>query len=413
MRKRVLWSILAGALVTAALLFPAVLFELPDWAGRLLTILALGLAAAFAVLASRAAVKPLLGDGNVPELAPLYKRLASQDQLIARQSDELQRQQDRFYAVADNMSEGFVLLDGSGALLSCNASAKRLVDAVSDSPLGLLRESAQAALQGHHSERSVVLDGHVYQILASPVGSKGQTAGAVLVALDVTEKVQRETMRHDFSSNVSHELKTPLTSIYGISELILNGLVKPEDIPQFAKTIHDESGRLITLISDIMRLSQLDDSVPMERVPCDLRAIAEDVAERLRPAAAERGIQIRLVGEELVVTGIPSILDEMVYNLCDNAVKYNVENGSVDIRVERRNGHPEVSVSDTGIGIPREHQDRVFERFYRVDKSHSREIGGTGLGLSIVKHGAACHDAAVSLKSAVGRGTTVTITFKE
>ncbi|MGM9522016.1 MAG: sensor histidine kinase [Oscillospiraceae bacterium] len=352
---------------------------------------------------------------SYPEILPLTNRLSHQNVLISRQMDELRRQQREFRAITDNMAEGFVLIDTNGNILSYNSSAQRLMGSVPSSGLsgsGFFRESAELALKGQHNERIVKLDGRVYQILANPVEVGGEISGAVMVCLDITEKAQREAMRHDFSSNVSHELKTPLTSIYGISEIMMNGIVKPDDVASFAKSIHDESGRLITLINDIIRLSQLDDgSFTIDKEEVDLYYLAEEVVKRLSIVAAERGIKISLDGEPVKVRGIQAILDEMIYNICDNAIKYNVENGSVNVTVAVRSGHPVVSVTDTGIGIPREHIDRVFERFYRVDKSHSKAIGGTGLGLSIVKHAAAYHGADIAIKSDPGKGTTVTVTF--
>lgn len=230
--------------------------------------------------------------------------------------------------------------------------------------------------------------------------------------LDITEKHARESMRREFTANVSHELKTPLTSISGTAEIIKNGFVKPEDIPHFAGNIYDEAQRLITLIGDIMRLSQLDeDSVPFEKGPVDLYELASSVLCRLEAAAGKRGISLTLSGEHATVNGVSQVLDEMVFNLCDNAVKYSRENGHVRVFVSEENGHVALRVEDDGIGIPAADQARVFERFYRVDKSHSKEIGGTGLGLSIVKHGAAFHNARVALESELGKGTTVTVTF--
>lgn len=421
MKKRIFWSILSVGIIFFALCILAAL----GMNVTLLIVLAsvlLALSAIIAYVLSRRIVKPLSqidlenpeGSVKYEELTPLITRLTNQDMLISRQMDELRRQQREFRAITDNMAEGFILVDNSLKLLSYNSSAKKLMSSTGDNAqnLDIFKESAEKAVAGQHNERTVTLDGHVYQILANPVEVEGEISGAVLVSLDITEKAQREQMRHDFSSNVSHELKTPLTSIYGISELMLNGIVKSEDIPSFAKNIHDESGRLITLINDIMRLSQLDDnSFAEERVPVNLSSIAEDIINRLRPVASERGITMELISSNVTIMGIPAILDEMIYNLCDNAIKYNVDGGWVKVAIAPSGEHPYVTVSDSGIGIAREHIDRVFERFYRVDKSHSKEIGGTGLGLSIVKHGAAVCGADVSIMSTPGKGTTVKITF--
>ena len=376
-------------------------------------------AAVFASFAARKIVRPLRdletgrgAGGGYREISPLMDKLTRQSQLIDLQMSDLRRSQEEFRAITDNMAEGFALVDTELKLLSYNASARKLMNDEDSESLQVLERAARAALKGQHSEQEVEKDGRVYQVLANPVEAEGKITGAVIVSLDITEKARREAMRHDFSSNVSHELRTPLTSIYGISELMVNGMVKPEDVTAFAKNIHDESGRLITLINDIIKLSQLDEGVyEPERADVDLYETARSVVERLRPVGAARGIEFALNGVPAVVNGLPSVIDEMVYNLCDNAVKYNVENGRVLVNVFLHKGCPALSVSDTGIGIPKEHQDRVFERFYRVDKSHSKEIGGTGLGLSIVKHGAAVHGADVSIKSAPDRGTVVTVTF--
>lgn len=358
---------------------------------------------------------------SYPEISPLLRRISRQNELISKQMDELQRRQREFVAITDSMSEGFLLIDSHMNILSYNSSALRLLGAAdfSDSADALclynseiFRTVAEEALSGQHGSHTADISGAVYQILASPVENQGAVCGAVIVALDITEKARRDALRHDFSSNVSHELKTPLTSIYGISEMIMSGLVKPADIQKFAKNIHDESGRLITLINDIIRLSQLDDSsFPLSKEPVDLYVVAQMAVSSLDTVARERGVKISLLGRHLTVSGIPSVISEMIYNLCDNAIKYNKNDGSVTVTVFESDGHVSISVEDTGIGIPSEHQSRIFERFYRVDKSHSREIGGTGLGLSIVKHGAQFHGADVSLNSVVGEGTAVTITF--
>lgn len=359
-------------------------------------------------------------EGNYDEISPLLLKINRQNEQIKHQMEELRRQREEFRLITENMSEGFLVIDRKTELLSYNSAALRLLGSgpVEGTPSVLtlnrsesFRQAVEAALAGEHCEHSMTLDGSIYHVIASPVSRDGETAGAVIVILDCTERELRDQMRREFTSNVSHELKTPLTSIYGVSEMIASGIVKPEDIPSFARNIHAESGRLITLIEDIIKLSQLDENlVPSDPVPVDLFETAASVVKRLRSQADARGIQMELTGGSAIVHGIPNLLDEMIYNLCDNAIKYNKDGGRVRISVE--NGeHPTVTVSDTGIGIPREHQPRVFERFYRADKSHSKKIGGTGLGLSIVKHAAAYHGAAVSLESTEGEGTTVTVRF--
>lgn len=417
MIEKIIFSIIAVAAVGLGLAVGA-FFGLSTGAFAALAAVYAVLAAVFAGVAARRIVKPLRDfDPSKPgksykEAAPLIDRLTRQGQLIDLQMTDLKRSQEEFRAITNSMAEGLVLVDPDMKLVGYNPSAQRILGDGESGASETVRKAARAALSGEHSENTAELDGHVYQILASPVVSGGQITGAVIVSLDITEKARREAMRHDFSSNVSHELRTPLTSIYGISELMMNGLVKPEDVTDFAKNIHDESGRLIALINDIIKLSQLDEGVfDSERTQVDLYGVAKSVVERLRPMAAVRGIEFHLTGSAAEVYGIPSVIEEMIYNLCDNAVKYNVENGRVLVSVATIGGHPAVAVSDTGIGIPREHIDRVFERFYRVDKSHSKKIGGTGLGLSIVKHGAAVHGAEVNIKSNPGRGTAVTITF--
>ena len=420
MRKKITWAVLMVAVLGAALAV-GTYFGMELWLFIALLCAFAVFAAVFADVSARNIVKPLrdfdperkTGQGY-KEIEPIMDRLTRQSQLIDLQMADLKRSQEEFRAITDSMAEGFVLVDTDMKLVSYNPSARKLMGDGGVESSGLFRNVAGQALAGTHTERTAELDGRVYQILASPVEDAGRVTGAVIVTLDITEKAHREAMRHDFSSNVSHELRTPLTSIYGISELMMNDMVKPEDMKGFAANIHDESGRLIALINDIIKLTQLDEGVyELERAEVDLYAVAKSVVERLKPVASLRGIEFAVTGTSTMVHGIPSVIDEMVYNLADNAMKYNVENGRVLISVATLAGRPVISVSDTGIGIPREHIDRVFERFYRVDKSHSKKIGGTGLGLSIVKHGAAVHGANVELKSKPGRGTVITITFPQ
>ena len=414
----IVWSIIIVAVLGLGLALGAFL-GLETGAFIALMVIYGAFAIVFANLVARRIVKPLQDfDPSKPgrsysEIAPLMDRITRQGQLIDLQMTDLKRSREEFQAITNSMAEGFILVDPDMKLISYNPSAQKIMgDGEESVATDTIRGAARAALAGEHTERTVDMDGHVYQILASPVESGGKITGAIILSLDITEKARREAMRHDFSSNVSHELKTPLTSIYGISELMVNGMVKPEDMKGFATSIHDESGRLIALINDIIKLSQLDDGVyDSERTTVDLYEAAKKVVERLTPVGAAKGVEIHLTGSSSKIWGVPSVIDEMIYNLCDNAIKYNVENGRVLVSVATIGGHPAIAVSDTGIGIPREHIDRVFERFYRVDKSHSKKIGGTGLGLSIVKHGAAVHNADVNLKSNPGRGTAVTVTF--
>ena len=251
-----------------------------------------------------------------------------------------------------------------------------------------------------------------YQLLANPVYQDNKVSGAIIVIMDVTEKEQREALRREFTANVSHELKTPLTSISGTAEIMANGLVKQEDIPHFANNIYKESQRLITLVGDIIKLSKLEEmDMTEQKEMVDLAEVVTSVTESLQIPASKKSISLIVQMEPCMVWGIPSILNEIVYNLCDNAVKYNVEKGTVYVKLEKKDKRVCLTVEDTGIGIPREEQERIFERFYRVDKSHSKDIGGTGLGLSIVKHGVAYHNAELKLESEVGKGTKITILF--
>lgn len=359
-------------------------------------------------------------DGDVyEELSPLLGRIAAQNRQIRAQLDEMRTKQQEFATITENMNEGLLVIDRGTDVLSYNTAALRLLGAagVEGSVFSLnrseqFRAAVDGSLQGRHSQALMELSGRIYQLIANPVDAGGRVVGAVLMLMDVTEREEREKLRREFTANVSHELKTPLTSISGFAELMKNGMVKSEDVARFAGNIYSEAQRLIALVGDILRLSQLDEGTTgLERGPVDLAEVVKAVAERLRSAAEQRGIAFDLHLESASVQGNAQILDEMAYNLCDNAIKYNRDGGSVTIAVSADSGRPVLTVSDTGIGIPYADQARVFERFYRVDKSHSKEIGGTGLGLSIVKHGAAYHSAQVELESVPGKGTTVRVLF--
>ena len=314
------------------------------------------------------------------------------------------------------MAEGLLLLDREGNLLSWNPSALSLLGASrrsgGSSVLLLDREqtfyqSVESALRGQHSEALLERKGRCLRLLASGVEQGGRVLGAVLLILDVTESEQREQLRREFTANVSHELKTPLTSISGFAELMQSGLVPAERMIEFSSNIYQEAQRLMNLVSDIIRISQLDEGASSGgAITMDLRAAAEETARRLEPAARAKGVSLTVEGPPVTVEADPAILNEIIWNLCDNAVKYNRPGGSVRLTTD---AGPGLTVADTGIGIPPEHQSRVFERFYRVDKSRSKEMGGTGLGLSIVKHGAAALGARISLKSQVDRGTVIRI----
>lgn len=363
---------------------------------------------------------PNISDDYI-EITPLLHKVKRQNELIALQLSDLKQRRHEFEAITENMGEGLVIIDSKGEILSYNRSALRFMSALeSDEGVsvydlemnGQFKKAVREALSGKRSEFEWKQGAYVYQVFTSPVKTEDKISGALIFVLDVTEKAERENMRREFTANVSHELKTPLTSISGISEIMMNGIVKPQDVAGFAENIHSETQRLISLVNDIIKLGQLDEnSVEIVREPVDLLLVAKEVKTRLRHVIEKSGVTFKLVGGSAVVNGNSAILSEMVYNLCDNAIKYNKRGGSVELAVGETDGHPYVRVSDTGIGIPQKDQARVFERFYRVDKSHSREIGGTGLGLSIVKHGAAYHGAEVCLKSKLNEGTTVEIRF--
>lgn len=355
------------------------------------------------------------------ELSPFLRKIEVQNKQINRQIKELRRQQMEFSAITENMKEGFLIIDVKQNILSYNSSALKLLDVngnvENENILHLNRsEDFQNAiiksLKGEHTEQSMKFGERYYQLLANPVYQDNIVSGAIIVIMDVTEKEQREALRREFTANVSHELKTPLTSISGTAEIMANGLVKQEDIPHFANNIYKESQRLITLVGDIIKLSKLEEmDMTEQKEMVDLAEVVTSVTESLQIPASKKSISLIVQMEPCMVWGIPSILNEIVYNLCDNAVKYNVEKGTVYVKLEKKDKRVCLTVEDTGIGIPREEQERIFERFYRVDKSHSKDIGGTGLGLSIVKHGVAYHNAELKLESEVGKGTKITILF--
>ncbi len=363
---------------------------------------------------------PVYGE-NFKELYPLICHLKEQNKIIYDQKEDLRLRKKQFSAITDNMSEGFLLVDYNMQVLSFNHSAVKFLFGGKKVQTELRKsdcdeealKSVELALAGERTEKLIEKDGTFIEIIASPVVSYGQVIGGVIIALDVTEKQQRDELRKEFSANVSHELKTPLTSITGFAELMRDGLVTGDKIKEFSGDIYKEGHRLLSLVNDIIRLSKLDEGVSFsENAQIDLAEIACEVCEQLESIAEKRNISIIKEGDSVFVLGEKQILFEMIYNLCDNAVKYNKNGGKVIITVGSVEGSPFVKVSDTGIGIPLSHQNRVFERFYRVDKSHSKEIGGTGLGLSIVKHAAAYHGANVTLKSEVNKGTEITVTFK-
>ncbi|MDR0669482.1 MAG: PAS domain-containing protein [Treponema sp.] len=357
------------------------------------------------------------------ELSPLLTRMKKQNETIALQMAEQRRQQLQFTAITNNMREGLVILDQNALILSCNRSALKLLDVhleniENQNALVIRRDEAfrrvvEQAAAGAAGEVLLSSRERHLRVFANPVVDNGTILGAVLVILDVTEQEDREKLRREFSANVSHELKTPLMSISGYAEIMAEGLAKPEDTGRFARNIYTEAQRLITLIGDILLLSRLDErnELPLDNV--DLLALTRTVLDRIKGAAAERGLRVRLDGEEAVITGIRHILDEVIYNLLDNAVKYNRQNGEIRVSITKTGDEIEFAVADTGIGIAPSEQGRIFERFYRVDKSRGKAAaGGTGLGLSIVKHGAALHNARVEVQSDGISGSRFSLRFK-
>ena len=391
-------------------------------------IAALVLSALLAKRLARRIVEPLnnldlehpLDNDAYEELSPLLGRISRQHTQITAQVRELRRKTSEFAQITGSLQEGLVLLDPRGYVLSINPAACRLFgvtnDCVGQDFLTVDRSRdmdaaiAQAMTTGH-SEIRAPRSGRIWQFDISRIDADGEAAGAALLAFDITDRENAEQTRREFTANVSHELKTPLQGIIGSAELLENGMVQPEDVPRFVGHIRAEAQRLVTLIGDIIRLSQLDEGVELPRETVDLRAVADEAVQDLQSAAEKKHVTLTVEGEQAQLSGVRRLLYEIVYNLCDNAIRYNNDGGSVTIRVGQKDGSVLLSVADTGIGIAPEHQERIFERFYRVDKSHSKASGGTGLGLSIVKHAVAYHDGKIALQSAPGKGTTITVTF--
>ena len=381
---------------------------------------------------SRALVEPLntldldhpLAGEAYDELVPLLSRIEQQHREIADQRVQLGQQRNEFQTVIDNMREGLVLLNQSGRILLINRSGRNLMKAMAEeddlaageeiitSRNSVVDSLLDKAYDGKTSSATIIINSRSYEIHASPVESDEGIQGAVLFYVDVTEKVEAEQLRREFSANVSHELKTPLHSISGCAELMLSGIVKEEDKPRFLKQIYDEAQHMVSLIENIIKISRLDeeaDALPVDKV--DLYEIAQTVIEQLGNKAASRGIVMDLSGTHVTIKGVKTLLYEMIYNLCDNAIKYNVDDGAISVSVKKTKDAAVVKVKDTGVGISEDQQERIFERFYRVDKSHSRASGGTGLGLSIVKHAAIWHNATIKVKSKLGKGTTFIVRF--
>lgn len=394
----------------------------------IIVLAALALAAVMANRLAQRIVAPLnaldldhpLDNDAYGEIAPLLSRINRQHMQIDAQMKALSKKTDEFSAITQSMKEGLVLLNEQGGIISMNPATVRIFGA-DENCIGSdfitvdrdtkLSAAIRAAYENGHGETSMSRDGKVYQLDVSRIESDGKTAGAVILGFDITEKQNADAMRREFTANVSHELKTPLQGIIGSAELIENGMVKAEDMPRFVGHIRQEAQRLVTLIGDIIRLSRLDEGCDMPTERVDLKAVAAEAANDLRTEADERHIGVEVRGESVCITGVRRLLYEIIYNLCDNAVKYNRDGGSVSITVGENDGCATVTVADTGIGIPKEHRERVFERFYRVDKSHSKESGGTGLGLSIVKHAVMYHHGSIRLESVPNGGTTVTVSL--
>ena len=354
------------------------------------------------------------------ELTPILNKLHKQHKQIISQMEELRRKSDEFEQIISSMNEGLVLLDEHGMILSMNVAAKRIFSVnkdVNGSDFLLVDRTSKMsraiwnALAGTHSEYTEERSENEYQFTINPIKSKGKVLGAVILVFDITDRAFAERNRQEFTANVTHELKTPLQSIIGSAELLENGLVKPEDTDRFVENIRKEATRLVSLINDIIRLSQLDENHEPAAETVELMEVAHEVVEVLTTAAAKRGVTLSVEGEACSICGVRRYIYEIIYNLCDNGIRYNVEGGSVTIRIQKESGRAVVSVADAGIGIAPAHHSRIFERFYRVDKSHSKETGGTGLGLSIFKHAVQYHGGKVMLDSEVGKGTTITVVF--
>ncbi len=390
--------------------------------------LAILLSVFLAKRASRNLVKPLnnldlndpLSNDVYEELSPLLRHMAQQNKQIALQMDELSRSQNEFNAITSNMSEGLIVLNKDGVVVSLNTAARKIFEAEEDS-IGKdfltidrtpeISRAIKETLSGKKQELEYEKNGRNYDLCINKIVEKDEVIGVLLLAIDNTEKIQAEQNRREFTANVSHELKTPLQSIIGSADLIESGLVKPEDMPRFIGHIKTDAARLVSLVSDIIRLSQLDENTEMNWENVDALSVAKEALEMVGSIAESRNISLTIEGEPAPLTSVHKLLYDIIYNLCDNAVKYNKEGGFVKVNVKTAGGKVQVAVSDNGVGIAPADQSRVFERFYRVDKSHSRESGGTGLGLSIVKHAVAYLKGSISLESTLGKGTTITVSF--
>ncbi|MBQ6795235.1 MAG: PAS domain S-box protein [Clostridia bacterium] len=396
----------------------------------LIVLLALVISFVVSKRVSRAIVKPINNidpdnpaEGEVyDELTPLLRKLSAQKVTIDRQIKDAMQAKEEFRLITENMSEGLLVIDAYTNVLTYNTAALKLlgIEKITGTSALVLnrkksfREVVNKALGGERCEEALRLEDKHYDLIASPVFEEGKVIGAVIVIVDVTEREKREQLRREFTSNVSHELKTPLTSISGFAEMIKAGDMPMETVVDFSKSIYDEAQRLTGLVSDIMKISEISEKpLSDEKEEVDLERVCKNVIKTLMPLADKRGIKLSFEGGKSIVKGSEKIITEMVFNLCDNAIKYNKAEGKAEIKICETEKDIRLSVSDTGIGIPALHRERVFERFYRVDKSHSKEVDGTGLGLAIVKHGALYHDAEIELESVLGEGTKITLIFKK
>lgn len=394
----------------------------------ILLIVAIAVSALLARRMAKRVVEPLnnlnleepLENEAYEELSPLLHRIHSQQNKIEDQMHILKQKQDEFEQITDNMNEALVLLDRSDRILSINPSARRLFevqeDCIGQDFLSVdrkqnIREALAQTKTTGHADFCSEIHGKDYQFDLSRIESEGRFLGTVLLAFDVTEQLHAQKQRQEFTANVSHELKTPLQSIIGSAELMENGVVKPEDVPRFVGHIRKEASRLVILIDDIIRLSQLDEQADMPHEDVSLKELTTEVCETLSDAAKIKDVALNVEGDLGIIYGVRQLLYEVIYNLCDNAIKYNEKGGKVNIAIHQTPNAVQLKIQDTGIGIPYEHQEKVFNRFYRVDKSHSKQSGGTGLGLSIVKHAVQYHHGKIELDSEPNEGTTITITF--
>ena len=395
----------------------------------IIALLAVVLALLLAYRLSKNIVTPLnklnldspLSNKVYEELSPLLKRMDAQQRQLKHQSEELKRKREEFETATENMSEGLIILNEKGVILSINRAAAKMLglsedsvgkDIFSEKTSVNLKEPTQIALSGKNTEEVFALRDGNCQLLANPVSTDGKVTGAALLVLDVTEKERAEQMRREFTANVSHELKTPLQTISGYAELLANGMVADKDKTAFSEKIYAEAQRMIRLIEDIIKLSNLDEgAVELTRETVDLYVTAENTVRSLLPAAKKANVTLSLNGENAEIYGIPQLLTAVVYNLCDNAIKYNKDGGTVFVNVKNNAENIVLSVRDTGIGIPKEQQERIFERFYRVDKGRSKKMGGTGLGLSIVKHIVEFYGGHIELTSTPGKGSCFTVTI--